>query len=124
MLVMFSILAFTSMVGSITNAMTHLMESGTARTVRLFMLILGHYVKGPILFDSDDISSFGIIFDAVKDAENVVAILSGEALHCSWRVGEVVTAYQCMVLVQPCTMSNSYLHAMSSVDMWQRLSEH
>jgi len=68
---------------------------------RLLKHTLEKETQRRIFYDCDDLSNLGEIFDAVKQSENLLVILSGETLCRPWCIGEIVTAHHCNVHMVP-----------------------
>jgi len=76
-------------------------KGGAGNTARLMKLLLSQYCRGSIFFDTDNLTSLDLIFDAVRASRHLVVILSGETTQRPWCVGELVVAYMNGVPIIP-----------------------
>lgn len=83
-------------------------------------MALSRRVDGQIFFDSDSLTSFEHIFDAVKLSRCVLVIMSGETCCRPWCVGEIVTAHQMKIPMLSVTLDGE--RGLSD-DRWQTLSK-
>lgn len=76
-------------------------KSGAGSAARMIKCLLERELSGICFLDADHLDDVDNLFDAVRQSNNVVVVLSGATLTRPWCVGEVVTAWMCKICTIP-----------------------
>lgn len=82
-------------------------KGGAGNTARLIKLLLTRHARGPIFFDTDNLTTLDLLFDAVRASRKMVLILSGETTSRPWCLGEIVVAHLNKIPILPIVLPST-----------------
>jgi len=83
-------------------------KAGAGALARFVKMILAKHSPSRVFLDSDQLEDLALIFDAVRQSQNLVVLLSPELLKRMWCAGEISTAHSNGVPIIPVICDPGY----------------
>jgi len=83
-------------------------KAGAGALARFVKMILAKHSPSRVFLDSDQLEDLALIFDAVRQSQNLVVLLSPELLKRMWCAGEISTAHSNGVPITPVICDPGY----------------